>query len=221
MSDRPSRDPSTDTPLNPPDVPVEEKMRQLAGEQPVDDQSAVLDADQIDTLGEFTPTALDEGELEAGVSDDLPDEEDVDTLDMLTELELRDGETSDVTEAVEEGMTYVPPIDPPVVPSDTYDGAEVASGFGESALAEPYDEDHASDFMYSDDEMVGLVRDAIRADSATSQFAKRLHISARDKVVTLRGEVDDLTDSDNLLDVAGRVEGVEDVIDELRVRGLE
>jgi osmotically-inducible protein OsmY len=33
--------------------------------------------------------------------------------------------------------------------------------------------------------------------------------------------VDDIEDTDNLLEVAGRVSGVEDVIDELDVRALQ
>jgi len=65
------------------------------------------------------------------------------------------------------------------------------------------------------------VREALRADSSTTQYAGKIAITARDGVVTLRGEVDDLVDSDNLLAVAEYVDGVDEVVDELRVRGLE
>jgi hypothetical protein len=140
---------------------------------------------------------------------------------MLTELELRADETDDPMEAVEEGFTYVPPIDPPVVPGGGYQNAEIASGLGVSALDEPYDEDHHDSFLNEDDEVSARVREALRADSSTSQYADRIAIETRGSVVTLRGEVDDLLDSDNLLSVAEYVEGVDDVVDELRVRGLE
>ena len=123
-------------------------------------------------------------------------------------------------EAIEEGMTYVPPIDPPIVPGG-YQNAQIASGLGVSALDEPYDQDHHSSFLSSDDEISGRVREAFRADSSTTQYVNRIAIEARDGVVTLRGVVDDLLDSDNLLAVAEYVDGVEEVIDELRVRGLE
>jgi osmotically-inducible protein OsmY len=65
------------------------------------------------------------------------------------------------------------------------------------------------------------VREAIRADSSTSQYAGTITIAVRDGVVTLRGVVDDLVDSDNLLAVAEYVDDVDEVVDELRVRGLE
>src|SRR5262245_55761139 len=101
------RDRSTNTPLNPPDPPLEEKVRQLAGERPQEEQGALIDADDTDDLGTLTSTGKYEGELEAGVDADLPD--DPENLELLTELELRAEETHDPMEAVEEGYTYVPP----------------------------------------------------------------------------------------------------------------
>jgi hypothetical protein len=218
--DRPSRDPSTDTPLNPPSPPIEEQLRDMAGYRPADDQGEMPEADTIDDLGQITSTGVYEGELEAGTADDLPGEPAADNLEMLTELELRAEETDDPMQAVEEGLTYVPPIDPPTIPGGL-DNAEIASGLGISALDEPYDEDHHDSFLPSDDEMAARVREALRADSSTTQYADRIAIAARRGVVILRGEVDDMVDSDNLLAVAEYVAGVSEVVDELRVRGLE
>ena len=212
------RNRATDAPLNGPDVPTEQKGYEMAGQPLPDDQSAVFDAANVDNLGELTRTDVDEGELMAD-DDDRP--EDTENVEMLTELELRAEETDDPMEAVEEGMTYVPPIDPPTVPDASYDGAEIASGLGVSALDEAYDQDHHSDFLNSDDEISSRVREAIRADSSTTAYVNRIAIETRRGVVTLRGEVDDLTDSDNLLAVAEYVDGVDEVVDELRVRGLE
>jgi hypothetical protein len=219
--DRPSRDPSTNTPLNPPSPPIEEQLREMAGYRSADDQGTFPGADEIDDLGRLTSMDVYEGELEAGTADDLPGESDAENLEMLTELELRADETDDPMEAVEEGFTYVPPIDPPVVPGGGYENAEIASGLGVSALDEPYDEDHHNSFLNEDDEVSARVREALRADSSTTQYADRIAIEVRGSVVTLRGEVDDLLDSDNLLAVAEYVEGVDDVVDQLRVRGLE
>jgi hypothetical protein len=218
---RPSSDPSTNTPLNPASPPIEEQLRQMAGYRSQDDQGEFPSADEVDDLGQLTPTDVYEGELEGGTADDLPGEPDTENLEMLTELELRADETDDPMEAVEEGFTYVPPIDPPVVPGGGYENAEVASGLGLSALDEPYDEDHHDSFDSTDDELSARVREALRADSSTTQYASRIAIATSGGVVRLRGTVDDLVDSDNLLAVAEYVEGVEEVIDELRVRGLE
>lgn len=104
---RPSRDPATDTPLNGPDVPVEDKLRQLAGQQPADQQSAIFDQSDVGGLTEFTPTDQYEGELEAGTADEVTPGPD--SLDLLTQLELREGETDDAFKAAEEGLTYIPP----------------------------------------------------------------------------------------------------------------
>jgi len=195
---RPSRDPSTNAPLNAPDVPPEQKGYQMAGERLPADQGAVFDAEDID-----------EADL---IAEDI---------EQAIELELRDEETDDPMEAVEEGLSYVPPIDPPVEPGGGYPGAEVASGLGVSALDEAYDADHHSAFTSSDDEISARVREALRADSSTTHYANRLAIESRGGVVTLRGVVADMVDSDNVLAVAEYVDGVQEVVDELRVRGLE
>jgi hypothetical protein len=220
-SNRPSSDPSTNTPLNPPGPTIEEQLRQLAGYRSDDDQGEFPSAAELDDLGQVTATDVYEGQLEAGTADDLPSDPDAENLELLTELELRADETDDPMEAVEEGFTYIPPIDPPVVPGGGYQNAEIASGLGVSALDEPYDEDHHDSFMSPDDEIRARVREAIRADSSTSQYAGTIAIAVRGGVVTLRGVVDDLVDSDNLLAVAEYVDDVDEVVDELRVRGLE
>jgi hypothetical protein len=196
--------------LNPPDVPVEQKQRALAGERPVEDQAVYIERSDVDTRGPPTPTHVYEGELPDAAELELP-----------TDLELRAGETDDPMVAVEEGYTYVPPIDPPVVPgrTGTFDNAVIASGLGVSALDEPYDESYHGSFMPDDDEICARVREAIRADSSTSPYADTIAIAAREGVVVLCGEVEDLTDNDNLLAVAAYVTGVEEVIDRLWLRG--
>jgi hypothetical protein len=216
MTER-SRERSTDNRLNPPEPPLEDKLRQLAGDRAPEDQGAPIDADDIDNLGTLTSTGVYEAELAAGVDADLPD--DHENLELLTELELRAEETHDPMEAVEEGYTYVPPIDPATTPGGIQN-AEVASGLGVSALDDPYDQDHHSSFLTSDDEVSARVREALRADSSTTQYADQVVIATSGGVVTLRGIVDDLVDSDNLLAVAEYVQGVDEVVDELRVRGL-
>jgi hypothetical protein len=216
------KQPQADQLLNGPDVPVEDKQRQLEGRRPADQQGEpFIEVDDTDDLGEISTTDVYLGELEAGVNDDLPN--DPDQLELLTERELRAGETDNPFEAAEEGIPYVPPIDPPTVPrtEDDQENAQVASGMSVSALEEPYDADHHRSFYPADDEMSARVRDALRADSSTTQYAETVTIITRGSVVVLRGEVDDLTDSDNLVAVAGYVTGVDEVIDELTIRAFE
>ena len=182
---------------------------------------AYLTTDEVDTLGELTETEIDEGELEAGVSDDLPGQPDADNLEMLTELELRDGETADPNVAAEEGLTWVAPIDPPVVPDrDDPEGIQVAAGFGTDANAEPFDADHHSELLSGEDEFEDRIREALRANSATSRYAEDLVIGNRGGTVVVRGFVDDIDDTDEVAEVISNVAGVVEVIDELEVAGV-
>lgn len=221
MTER-SIDPTTNTPLNPPDPEGEDKVRQLMGERRQEDQSAIVDYSEIDSLDASTMTELNEGEPGSNLENEPRSGDDIDSLDLLTERELRADETDDALEAIEEGYTYIPPIDPPTVPGPDgdFDTADVANGFAVSSIEEPYNQDTHGDFLPTDDEMEARVREALRLDSSTSAYARRVAISVRNNIVTLRGVVDDLVDSDNLLAVAENVEGVEEVIDELQVRGM-
>lgn len=196
-------------------------MTDCTGRRPREDQSAVAGQDEIDTLGELTDTDIYEGELEAGVHDDLPGEPVEQNLESLGALELRSGETANPDVAAEEGVTWVPPIDPPVVPGEGPEGLQVASGFGSSALADPYDEDHHSNLLSAEGELNDRVREALRADSSTSTLEDRIAIGTIGGRVVLRGVVSDIDDSENVVVVAERVEGVIEVVDELEIETLQ
>ena len=211
-----------DTPLNPPDVALEELSHELTGDQPEGDQVAYLRQAEVDTLGQgLGHVEMYEGELEAGVHDDLPGEPVAENLELLTELELREGETNNPDVAAEEGLTYVPPIDPPVIPDpDDPQGIRIAAGFGTTAEEEPFDADHHSETMPSEDDMEARIREALRAEATTSMYADSLVIGTRGATVAVRGVVDDLDDTDNVVEAITRVTGVSEVIEELEVRGV-
>ena len=223
--DRPSRangpgnDSGSNPPLEPPDVEGADKLLELEGERPVDEQVAWIDHTDTDDLGRITDTAILEGDLTARVGDQ-PDEPQVENLELLVERELRAGETANPDEAAEEGMTWVPPSDPPVVPDDVPGGASVAAGFGTTAEDEPFDADHHQESLPDEEEMVARVREALRADASTSRYADDIAIATRGGTVALRGVVDDISDTDDLLAVAQMVNGVDEVINELDVRGV-
>lgn len=153
---------------------------QITGDQPEGDQVAYVRQGEIDDLGTMRDTAIYEGELEAGVHDDLPTELESENLEDLTALEMRSGETANPDIAAEEGLTWVPPIDPPVIPSEEDpQGLEVAAGFGADSLAEPYDADHHSEPVMDRDDMEERIHEALRADSATSALAQRIQVALR------------------------------------------
>ena len=207
-------DPGAKTPPqpDPDDVARIEEIADLQGDAMPVDQDAFLEPDEIETHREPTLTELDRGEA-------APDRDGVlgvaSTLDLLASEELRDGETDDPDVATEEGLTYVPPSDPPIrVDEEEPGGIEIAAGAAVSALSEPYDEDHGSELLSDESDLTARIRDALEADAATTDLADRLIIGTRGSTVVVRGIVDDIDDGDNIAAVIERVAGVEEVIDE-------
>ncbi|HEV8489178.1 MAG TPA: BON domain-containing protein [Candidatus Limnocylindrales bacterium] len=180
-----------------------------------DSSSIVGTGDVVDSDDGLTGQERYEGYLEAGV-----DPSGADSIEALAANELRAGETIDPLIAAEEGLAWIPPTDPVVVPDESPEGLRVAAGFGSSALDEPYDEDHHGELLAAEDEMTDRVREALRADAATSRYANSLQIDTEAGVVTIRGLVDDILDSDNIVAVVSEVSGVVVVRDDIRVRGL-
>jgi hypothetical protein len=201
--------------------PLEDELRAIEGEEPVEDQDAVVDPVEIEDDDEPTMTELDRGENDraniAGIAGDV----DLASLEVLTSGELRSGETDDPDVATEEGLAWVPPSDPPVIAdAEEDDGIVIASGIGTSALDEPYDDDHRSEDLTTEGDLNARIREAIRADAATSGYADRILIAVLGSTVILRGVVDDLTDGDELVAVVERVKGVDEVRDETDVASL-
>jgi hypothetical protein len=193
------------------DLPLDDVI-EIQGDVLPSEQDAVLDPDELEHRR--TPTRT---ELDAGYS--IPDLEyagdDAAVLESLDLEDLREGETDDPGVAAQEGLTYVPPIDPPVIADpEADDGIVPAAGIGVSAESEPYDESHRGTDLDPESELNVRIREALRADSQTSVLEDRLIIGTRGSVAVIRGVVDDVEDSDAIIDVVSRVDGISDVIDE-------
>jgi len=193
------------------DLPIEDVI-EVQGDVAPRDQDAVLDPDELEHEREPSMTELDDGgtapdRLTAGGASAL--------LDGLDLEDIRVGETDDPIAAIEEGMVYVPPIDPPVVADpEADDGITIAAGMGVSAESEPYDESHRSEDLTAEPELAARVRDALRADSATSRLADRLVVGTRGSIAVIRGVVDDVDDGDDIVEVVSRVSGISEVVDQ-------
>jgi hypothetical protein len=190
-----------------------EDIRQLSGTPPPSEQDAVVEPEEIESERELTDTERYEAESEVS-----PPEDDI--ADVLLDRDLRDGETDDPNVAAEEGLAYVPPTDPPVIPGDAPDDLEIAAGFGATSLDDPYDDDHLAELLTPESELSAQVREAIRADAATSRYADMVLIASIGGVVLLKGTVEGIEDVDTLMEVASEVDGVIEVRDELEVEGL-
>src|SRR3954469_10969439 len=115
-----SEEPRIERPAPPPGQPdsreeVDPDVAELLGLRPADAGSFPT-ADELDDRGVMTDTAVYEGELEARTpTSDAADGERV-RLEPLAADEARAGETETPDEAAEEGLTWIPPSDPPIRP---------------------------------------------------------------------------------------------------------
>jgi hypothetical protein len=210
-------DPGQDQPDTAADVDPD--VAQLLGLRPPD-ADPIPSADEIDTLGVMTDTRVYQGDLEARPpGSDQPDEGQAGNLESLAAAELRDGETDDPNEAAEEGLAWIPPIDPPLRVDD--DGPEVAAGFGTTAQDEPFDADHHADGLPARDEVEQRIWEALRADAATAGLADRVEFDVEGGVVRIIGVVDDLEDEDAVLGVIEAVPGVRIVDSRITVATVE
>ena len=193
------------------ELPIEDVI-QIQGDELPADQDGILDPDELEHERTATLTELDAGYTS-------PDREYArgpeSTLDDLDLEDLRDGETDDPGVAAQEGLTYVPPIDPPVVADpEAPDGIVPGAGIAVSAESEPYDDSHRGTDLDPESESNLRIREALRADAQTSVLVDRLIVGTRGSVAVIRGVVDDIDDSDSIVEVVSRVKGISDVIDE-------
>ena len=134
--------------------------------------------------------------------------------------EPRSGETDDPNEAAEEGLAYIPPVDPPVRAGEGW-GPEVAAGFGTTAQDEPFDADHHGEALSARDEVTDRIIEALNADASTTGLMDRVVVDSDGGRVVVAGVVDDLDDEDAILAVASEVDGVIDVVSRLTVAAIE
>ncbi len=189
--------------------PLDEQLDELAGYRPENDQGlGVMEESDVEHTGNFNNTDVYQGETD----DSLDLEVDEESLDLLISSNMREGETNDVMQAVQEGLTYVPDIDPPVRSNnDSPDGDEVdvVNGFALDA-AEPGNERGAS--------LAEQVHVRLLHDSASAELAHMIRVrQLPGGVIELSGPIRDLTDEELLLSVAGEIEGVNEVISHLQL----
>jgi hypothetical protein len=118
---------------------------------------------------------------------------------------------TDATDAVEEAEPYFPPTDP-VVRQDQAGEIQIAGGFGTGEAPGQHPQAASADAP-SDEALEDLAHRALRLDASTAHL--RLKVGVQQGVVRVRGAIEDESDAESALAVAGDVPGVVDVIDEL------
>jgi hypothetical protein len=172
-----------------------------------------------DETQEWESTPIDEfslEELEEQISEqrrayELDEDGPVDT-------QHSDGSAYDGYIAQQQGLVYTPPDDPPILPSDDLQGAEIASGFGR-AMEEAdslLSEDFPERFAERDEHLAEQIRTALRINGETTQH-DAIEVEVAEGIVYLKGDVETLDDVDVILTVVRDVPGVVDIEEELRV----
>jgi len=147
---------------------------------------------------------------------------DVDSADLspMDASTLTDVGTIDPGLATDEAYVYFPPTDPVIGEQlIEQDEVEVIGGF--EPTSEDHDEVEVDRRHLEDDERItDDVRKELRQDATTTDLA-HIEVTTFNRVVHLRGTVETLEDAENAEAVAGRVPGVTEVREDLKVLGLE
>jgi hypothetical protein len=141
------------------------------------------------------------------VTDDLRKERDLKAIDTAH----TDGSTTDPHQAQEQGLVYDPPSDPPVLPSDDPQGAEVAAGFASSMEASNPDVLDLPDRVDNQDlDLEENIQTALRNNSETSHLTD-ISVTVRNGIAHLNGHVVSEDDIAIVHYLVRDLDGVQDV----------
>jgi osmotically-inducible protein OsmY len=116
----------------------------------------------------------------------------------------------------ESDTAYEPPTDP-VITTDQNDNVQILGGFGHSSM-ESVAVERSSDGTLGDEAIAEAILRELREDAATT--ALQIDVVVARGVARLRGRVPDVIDAENAEEVAARVPGVVEVVEELTVEAV-
>jgi hypothetical protein len=128
-----------------------------------------------------------------------------------------DGSAYYPLKAQQQGLVYTPPDDPPVIPGDDPQGAEIAAGFGKTVEGDDSRAAILPDRVAGNDlDLEEQIGDLLRKKSTTVDTSN-VTVRVEAGVVYLTGAVETLDDADRLSALVADVEGVVDVEDNLDI----
>ncbi|HEV2108350.1 MAG TPA: BON domain-containing protein [Thermomicrobiales bacterium] len=185
----------------------------------IDDAIEIIDDDNIagpsatiaEEMGDFgyvDPDTVAYQELEGDVAGTQPDTGELDP-DFTDDVGTTDSEL-----AAAEAIPYFPPTDPVVhVDADDPEVLEVVGGFSATSMDDLSVDNGTA--LPRDDDITDAVMRELREDALTIDLA--IQADTRNGIVVLRGTVETMEDAENAEAVARRVEGVQDVVEQLTV----
>jgi osmotically-inducible protein OsmY len=202
-------------------VQAEMLARQMAGGAPVENDLAVervlpedRSADAVDDLVQGQ-----EAESVTGTIDEAGDINPEFTGQPLetNALNAIDSGAYDADPNAEPDPTYFAPTDPVITAGD--DGnLEVLGGFDATSMSSDDVDQSVEDNRPGDEALIAAIQRELREDAATTALS--IDVVVENGIAHLRGRVPDLEDAENAEEVAGRVPGVREVIDELDVQAM-
>ncbi len=170
-----------------------------------------------DPLDEALPLNGEE-QLEGFEGEDVDMEEEM-AQEQLFDTQHSDGHTYNPHHAQDQGLTYTPPSDPPVVASrDDPKGAEIAAGFAPSMEeAGPGRRTPPTGSRPRDLDLQERVQKALRYNSETAHLTD-IQVEVEEGVVSLRGTVLDSDDIGIVYDIVNELDGVVNVESHLEIQ---
>jgi osmotically-inducible protein OsmY len=182
----------------------------------LDEEDEAGDARQDDTddpTVEVSLEALEEAAQARAREAEFDEDGRADTQDT-------DGSAYYPLKAQQQGLVYTPPDDPPVIPGDDLQGAEIAAGFGKTVEGDDSRAAILPDRVAGNDlDLEEQISDLLHKKSTTVD-SSRVTVTVEAGVVYLAGVVQTLDDADTLIALVADVEGVVDVEDNLEINML-
>jgi osmotically-inducible protein OsmY len=147
----------------------------------------------------------------------LEEEQAASGLDFSPEpVRIRQDAAFEDSSADELDVPYFPATDPVITMSDGE--IEILGGFSSTSL-DDLQVALSTDGQVGDEALAEAVQLELREDASTTDLLIAVHV--RDGIVYLHGRVPDLLDSDNAVDVASHIPGVDEIVDLLAVASLQ
>lgn len=122
-----------------------------------------------------------------------------------------DGSTTNPVLAQEQGLVYIPPSDPPVLPSDDRQNVAMAAGFAQSMEeTEPGIVELPERVAGNDLDLEQTIQTMLQNNSETAHLSD-VHLRVREGIVFLAGHVDTLDDIAIVDEMLRDIRGVRDV----------
>lgn len=188
--------------------PEETQAGQEGQEERAEQEERARPEEQIPPLVESMDRIKDEGKVVEG---DMATGE-------LFDTQRTEGHTFDPYRAQDQGLTYTPPDEAPLVPSDKPQRTEVAAGMATEREAGPTDRETLPARVYQDElELRDTIYEALHRHSETAHLTD-LQVEVKRGVVHLRGTVFSQSEIDRVYAIAADLAGRREVRNHLEIQ---